>query len=174
MERVIDRRLGSRQSVPALYRIEHRLVKILQDEIEHRCRSAARRGSRSGKVSVSRYCSAERHREVSVRVDRSREHQLVLRVDDLRAVRRLDAFRYSGYLSVRHGDIRPVHSAGGYKRSVLYEKIHILPSFREASDKRQASARRHEFTCLSCIRARVPISDISAPPRQDPCRRRSP
>ena len=111
VERIVHRRVRSRQGVPAVKRIGHSLVEILEREVEHRCGAAARRGSCPREVVVGGNRAAERHCKVRVGVYSAREHQLARCVHHLRS-----------------GDIRDTADCGNLP--VLYRDVSLVRACR--------------------------------------------
>ena len=111
VERIVHRRVRSRQGVPAVKRIGHSLVEILEREVEHRCGAAARRSSCPREVVVGGNRAAERHCKVRVGVYSAREHQLARCVHHLRS-----------------GDIRDTADCGDLP--VLYRDVSLVRACR--------------------------------------------
>ena len=81
VEAVVDDRLPVALGVPGGERVGERLTRALDAEVDVARRAAERGRGLSGRDVVDRHRPAERHVEMRVRIDGTREHELPGRVD---------------------------------------------------------------------------------------------
>ena len=125
MEGIIHGCFRCAKSVPALDGIHHSFAEILEDKVKHSGRTAAGSCSRTSKVAIRGDRSAERHRQMCMRINRPRQHQLSAGIYHLVKPLRRDVLSdlHDGFAVDRN--IRQKGFACGNYSTVLYQSTHI-------------------------------------------------
>ena len=130
MVSVINCRHRLTKLVTAFNRFNHCFAEILQNKIKYRCGTAAGGSPCAGKIIVGRYCPAERHCKVRVRINSTGEYKLSFRIYGFRAAFGFNIFGNSDNLAVLYRNIRLKHFGIRNDRSVFNKQIHKNISFR--------------------------------------------
>ena len=125
VEGIIHGSLRCAEGIPALDGIHHRFPEILENKVKYGGGPAAGCGSCAGEIAVGRDRSAERHRQMGMRINRTRQHQLSAGIYHL-----VKALRRDVLSDLRNGfsvdrNIRQKRFTCGNYSTVLYQSTHI-------------------------------------------------